>query len=128
MNKTNEISPIATIALLAHAGTTRRDGVTPYIEHPRDVVRRVAGNEDAEAVAWLHDVLEDTSETEESLRAKGVSERIIAAVKAMTKRPGESYDAYLGRVKENGLARKVKVADMLSNLSDAPTDRQILKY
>jgi len=31
-------------------------------------------------------------------------------------------------VKENEIARKVKVADMLHNLSDEPTKKQILKY
>jgi len=31
-------------------------------------------------------------------------------------------------VKCNELARKVKIADMLSNLADNPTDKQIKKY
>ena len=116
------------IAEQAHAGQFRRDGVTPYVTHPERVARRVAGDPDAEAVAWLHDVLEDTDETEEALLAAGVTQHIIDAVTVMTKAPSIDYDAYLARIKSNPLACKVKVQDMLDNLSDAPTERQIVKY
>ena len=35
---------------------------------------------------------------------------------------------YLARVKENPIALKVKIADMLCNLADDPTPRQVEKY
>ena len=53
---------------------------------------------------------------------------MVDAVAALTKREGVSYDAYLRGVAALPLARVVKVADMLSNLADDPTDRQIVKY
>ena len=51
----------AQIATDAHRGQFRRDGVTPYISHPEAVAKRVEGDDLAEAIAWLHDVLEDTA-------------------------------------------------------------------
>lgn len=118
------------IARQAHAGQTRRDGVRPYIEHPRDVVSRLPDDvpDEVEAVAWLHDVLEDTSTTIDDLMKVGFPERIIRAVHAISKRKGEDYDVYLARVKMDRIARQVKIADMLANLADDPTDKQIVKY
>ncbi len=40
----------------------------------------------------------------------------------------ESYEQAILRAKANPIARKVKIADNLSNLSDAPTNKQIIKY
>ena len=51
------------VARKHHEGVFRRDKVTPYITHVEDVVRRVIGrhgrNPVLEAIAWLHDTLED---------------------------------------------------------------------
>ena len=116
------------VARTAHAGQFRRDGVRPYVVHPEAVASRVGDDPQALAVAWLHDVLEDTAVTEDDLRADGFPPAVVDAVAALTKREGVSYDAYLRGVAALPLARAVKVADMLSNLADDPTDRQIVKY
>ena len=116
------------IAVHAHAGQFRRDGVTPYVTHPERVAKRVEGDPDAEAVAWLHDVLEDTVETEKSLLNAGIPARIVDAVKVLTKSPDIGYEEYLAGVKNNPLALRVKIQDMLDNLSDSPTEEQIVKY
>ena len=55
------------IATSAHEGQTRRDGVTPYIEHPKAVARRVH-TDDEKAVAFLHDIIEDTVYSKQNLR------------------------------------------------------------
>lgn len=116
------------IARTAHAGQFRRDGVTPYITHPAAVADRLAGEDDLTiATAWLHDVLEDTGETKETLRAAGIPERVIASVQALTKQ-GHNYEEYLTGVKADPIARKVKVADMRHNLADHATAAQIVKY
>ena len=57
-----------------------------------------------------------------------VPQHIVDAVKAITKRKGESYTAYLCRVQENPLATAVKIADMLHNISDNATKKQLVKY
>lgn len=116
------------LARSAHAGQFRRDGSTPYIVHPQAVALRVAGDPLAEATAWLHDVLEDTAVTAEVMRGHRIPEEVIACVRLLTKPEGAVYETYLQEVKANPLARKVKIADMLSNLADAPTDKQIVKY
>ena len=117
------------VASRAHSGQHRRDGYTPYINHPTAVANKLAG-EDAVviATAWLHDVLEDTNETSQTLYDAGIPHGVIRAVETLTKTKEVSYDEYLNGVKLNWIAKKVKVADMLHNLSDAPTDRQIIKY
>lgn len=128
MKREATLSDIEAIASAAHHGQFRRDGQTPYIEHPKAVVSRLTGDTTAQAVAWLHDVLEDTSETVESLREQGISEDILEAVQDLTKDKRASYEEYLNKLTRNPLAKKVKIADMLSNLADAPTERQIRKY
>ncbi|TWT30158.1 GTP pyrophosphokinase [Posidoniimonas corsicana] len=116
------------IATDAHAGQFRRDGVTPYIEHPRAVASRVGDDPRLVAAAWLHDVLEDTDQTAESLLAQGVPAEVVDAVELLTKSPAVAYGDYLARVADSPIARQVKIADMLSNLSDGPTPKQIRKY
>jgi (p)ppGpp synthase/HD superfamily hydrolase len=115
------------IARNAHSGQYRRDGITPYIVHPESVASRVNTAEE-KATAWLHDVLEDTSVTQEDLLSSGIPENVITAVVTMTKIAGISYTDYLVNVKENPIARVVKIADMNSNLADTPTPKQIAKY
>lgn len=116
------------IATKAHEGQFRRCGVVPYIEHPQAVVSRVGDDHKAQAVAWLHDVVEDSHYTAESLLEAGIPADLVEAVVVLTKTPGLSYDTYLERVASSHLATKVKIADMLSNLADSPTDKQIRKY
>ena len=122
------------IAAAAHNGQFRRDGKTPYIKHPMAVADRVSkyGHEYV-CVAYLHDVLEDTDVTAQDLLNQGIPSNIVEAVKDLTKEKGMHYsgyyfDEYLFTIKRNELARRVKIADMLANLADDPTDKQIVKY
>lgn len=124
----NLVSVAENIATKAHEGQFRKGGEIPYITHPQRVAKRVEGDEAAQAVAWLHDVLEDSDVTEEELRASRIPENVIEAVKALTKSKEISYSEYLEKVRANELARKVKVQDMLDNLSDKPSKKQIIKY
>lgn len=116
------------IARKAHEGQKRRDG-RPYISHPQAVADRVRSEGDeAAAVAWLHDVLEDCGLTTDELRGQGISERVALAVLVLTRMPDEPYENYIRGVRGDPIARKVKIADMLHNLGDAPNDRQVVKY
>ncbi len=114
------------IAIEAHEGQTDKAG-HPYIDHPRRVAARLDTDEEG-AVAWLHDVIEDTAVTADHLRRAGLSDEVVVAVDALTHRPGEPRDLYLARVKGNRLATTVKLADVADNadlarlaLLDAPT-------
>lgn len=100
------------IAKRAHAGQTDKSG-NPYIGHLSRVAAGV-DEPDAEAVAWLHDAVEDTEISLEDLRRQGIPERIVTAVDAITRRPAPDDD-YPYRVKQNRLALKVKAADIADN-------------
>lgn len=118
------------IAIKAHKNQFRRDGVTPYISHVEQVVsniRKRGGSDEERTVAWLHDVIEDTDVTIDYLREQ-FPQKIVDAVIALTHQKGESYESAILRAKANPIARNVKIADNLANLSDNPTDKQILKY
>lgn len=116
------------IASKAHEGQKRRDGTTNYIHHPADVANRLQGESDeVVATAWLHDVLEDTPVTMSELERSGISYLVRDAVWTLTKNRND-YEAYIRVVKWHPIARKVKIADIISNLADKPTEKQIVKY
>ena len=53
------------LAELFHEGQTRADKVTPYIEHPKMVaefVEKFGGDDEAIALAWVHDILEESAD------------------------------------------------------------------
>lgn len=97
-------------------------GQENYHMHLYSVAIRVdlAGGDDEQlAIAWLHDILEDTDCTVEILRGAGISERVISAVIAITKVQGESYEEYISKVRNNPDARFVKKMDTLDNLTNS---------
>lgn len=102
------------LAAQAHAGQVDKAG-QPYILHPLRVMLRVSTAEERIA-AILHDVVEDTSVTLEQLAEEGFSPTIVAAVEALTKRPGESRMEAAARAAENRVARTVKLADNAENM------------
>lgn len=115
------------IARKAHAGQFRRDGVTPYITHP-EAVAEMFEDDTLKAIAWLHDVIEDTSETEESLRAAGVDDDVMDALALLTHLEGHDYHTYIRRICYSHESVSIKLADIFHNLSSNPTDKQKRKY
>lgn len=101
------------LATAAHRGQVDKAG-DDYITHPARVAAAVAGDPDAQIVAWLHDVVEDTAVTAEDLAAE-FAPHIVAAVLALTRRSGETADAYYARVRADRLALRVKLADIGDN-------------
>lgn len=101
------------IAREAHDGAVDKAG-RPYIEHPLRVMSHCDTAEEQMA-AVLHDVVEDTDATPESLLALGVPEGVVDAVVALTKREGETYDDFVARAGAHPIARKVKLADLADN-------------
>lgn len=128
MNESDLVILAEKIATAVHAGQFRRGGEIPYIEHPKSVVSRVGSDPDAQIVAWLHDVVEDTGMGLDELREKGIPDRCIEAIRLVTKVNGVDYEPYLDRIAESPLATKVKIADMISNLADNPSRKQLKKY
>jgi len=101
------------IAKRAHLGQVDKAG-EDYIKHPEKVASFVKTDEE-KAVAYLHDVIEDTELTLEDLCEYSFSKEVIEAVDIITKKRGEDYQSYLNSVKKNKLARAVKLADLRHN-------------
>ena len=110
------------IAAKAHEGQKDKEGL-PYILHPVRVMMGVQGGE-AQIVAVLHDVIEDTSVTADDLRQAGFSEKTVTAVLCVTHRKDEPYADYVVRCKDNEIARRVKLSDLTDNWR---LDRMILR-
>lgn len=101
------------IAKQAHHGQKDKAGVD-YIKHPETVASFV-NTDDEKIVAYLHDVIEDSSITLLELKAYGFSEAVLTAIDILTKKKGQTYQSYLELVRTNELARIVKLADLRHN-------------
>lgn len=103
------------IAASAHAEQIDKAG-RPYILHPIRVMQRVTPHGlEAQIVAVLHDVVEDTWISLDLLPRMGFSDEVVAGVDAMSRRDGEEYFAYIDRCGRNHLASLVKLADLEDN-------------
>ncbi|MGQ9684061.1 MAG: GTP pyrophosphokinase [Anaerolineae bacterium] len=102
------------IAAEAHAGQTDKAGA-PYILHPLRMMLAVEGEMERVA-ALLHDVIEDGGYTLEHLARLGIPQRVLQAVDALTRRAGESYEAFVQRAAADPIARTVKIADLQDNM------------
>lgn len=101
------------IALKAHEGQVDKAGF-PYIAHPMHLAEQFY-DEDSVVVALLHDVIEDTDVTIDDLRKEGFNEKVLTALRLLTHQKGVPYMEYVGKIKEDPLARRVKLADLRHN-------------
>ena len=62
------------------------------------------------------EIIEDTFVTEEYLRQEGFSDEIVEAVVLLTRTPEVEEEEYFRKIRENPLARAVKMADLLHNM------------
>ena len=97
----------------AHHGQTDKAGV-PYVFHPFHLAEQMT-DEDSAVTALLHDVAEDTEYTLEDLATMGFSERVLEALRLLTHDPSVPYLEYVAALKENPIARAVKLADLAHN-------------
>ena len=111
--KMSTIERAIMIAAEAHEGQVDKAGA-PYILH---VLRVMLSLETAEEriAGVLHDIVEDTDWSLEALRAEGFSEDVVRAIDSLTRREGESYEAFVERTGRNALSRRVKLADLIDN-------------
>lgn len=115
MKKGELLGKVLVLATNAHAGQFDKGG-KPYILHPLAVMALLnSDDEELQCIALLHDVIEDTKTTWAQLKEIGCTDRIIDAVDALTKMPGQSYDEYKEEVFSNKDAMVVKMADLRHN-------------
>lgn len=93
-------------------------GNLPYSHHLQEVADSVAGGTTDERliqVAWLHDILEDTTMPLLTLYTL-FEDNVAKAVEDMTRKQGMERNLYLATCKANPMARIVKIHDSLCNL------------
>ena len=104
-----------------HEGQKRKHG-TPYHTHPLAVAKMLKEKGfpiEYQIAGLFHDLLEDTNATIEEiieLSNKDVAE----AVKLVTKTDGYLMKEYIENIKQNDMAKMVKLADRIHNLSESP--------
>lgn len=130
------------IDLAAQWHNGQRYGKLPYMAHLMDVDRWVVERnryskevgdrvDCLRAIAFLHDILEDTECTMEDLLHAGVYLQVRSAVYWMTKQKHESYRGYIEGVLVDDLAREVKICDTMANLTQSVKKnnaKRIAKY
>lgn len=110
----NFLEKAISIAVNAHSGLTDKGG-SPYILHPLRLMLKFS-KEDEMIVAVLHDVIEDTEIAITDLINLGFSDRVINALRLLTKNPSETYQQYIEKISTNDLARKIKIEDLKDNM------------
>lgn len=96
----------------------KRKGGEDYIVHPVAVAQAMKDGGyplDYQITGYFHDLLEDTDATEEEILALS-NERVLTAVKLLTKYKGYNMKDYIANVKSNDISFRVKTADRLDNL------------
>lgn len=120
MNDNEKYAAALKYASEKHEGQFRKGG-EKYIVHPiavAEYLRKNGYDIDTQICGLFHDLLEDTDATEEEILALS-NEKVLKAVKLLTKRNGYVMVDYVAGIKGNEMAKAVKTADRLNNLQSA---------
>ncbi len=105
----------------AHKEETDKSGL-PYVFHPFHVAEQMP-DEKTTVAALLHDVVEDTPCTLQDLADLGFEAEILDALALLTHEEGVPYMEYVARIRDNEIARTVKLADLRHNSDLTRLDR-----
>ena len=108
-----DVKKAMAVAYEAHDGMYDRGGM-PYIAHPLHVAEQMT-TEDSTVVALLHDVVEDTNYTMGDLMRLGFKQEVLDALALLTHDKDVPYLEYVAKLKDNRIAREVKLADLKHN-------------
>ena len=97
----------------AHKDQTDKTGL-PYVFHPFHLAEQMT-DEYTTVTALLHDVVEDTDYTLNDLKEMGYPDEVITALSLLPHDDGSEYMEYVKRLKNNPIARAVKLADLKHN-------------
>ncbi len=100
----------------AHKDQVDKSGI-PYVFHPFHLAEQME-DELTTVVALLHDVVEDSDYTLEDLAAMNFGNDVMEALALLTHDDDTLYMDYVLKIRENPVAKKVKLADLQHN-SDA---------
>lgn len=107
------------IAYNAHIDQKDRSGI-PYIFHPLHLAEQMDSEIEC-IVALLHDVVEDTDITFDDLE-KEFPDSVIDILKLLTHDKQTDYMEYIKNIKNNEIAKKVKIADIRHNSDETRLD------
>lgn len=117
----------------AHKDQVDKSGL-PYVFHPFHLAEQMT-DEDTTIAALLHDVAEDTDFTLDDLRGMGFGDAVMDALALLTHDDSVPYLEYVARLKDDPIARAVKLADLRHNSDTARLDhvdekalRRVEKY
>ena len=97
----------------AHKEQVDKSGM-PYVFHPFHLAEQM-NTEETTIVALLHDLVEDTDYTIEALVDMGFDKSITDAIALMTHADNVAYMDYVRAIKDNPIAKTVKLADLKHN-------------
>ena len=97
----------------AHKDQVDKSGL-PYVFHPFHLAEQMP-DEITTVTALLHDVVEDTDYTLEDLIEMGFPKEVTDAIRLMTHDDAVPYLEYVRILKDNPVARTVKLADLKHN-------------
>jgi guanosine-3',5'-bis(diphosphate) 3'-pyrophosphohydrolase len=100
-------------------GDQKRKGGALYYTHPIavcEILKKKGFSDEFQITGLFHDLLEDTSATYEEIERMSCLD-IAKAVRLLTKEKGYLVDEYFKRINNNYLAKMVKLADRVHNLS-----------
>lgn len=100
------------VAIQAHKGQKDKGGKA-YMFHPIRVALNCT-NKDAKVVALLHDVVEDTDYDIEKLK---LSKAQMKALNLLTHNPQTPYMEYIEKIKDDPIAKEVKLSDLRDNMN-----------
>ena len=101
------------LCFAAHKEQLDKCGI-PYVFHPFHLAEQMQ-TEETTIVALLHDVVEDTDYTLEDIAAMGFDPVITDALKLLTHDEAVPYMDYVRAIKDNPVAKAVKLADLKHN-------------
>ncbi len=97
----------------AHKDQVDKSGL-PYVFHPFHLAEQME-TEETTIVALLHDVVEDTPYTLSDLEKEGFDKEIIDALALLTHDDDTPYMDYVRAIRDNPIAKAVKLADLRHN-------------
>ncbi len=110
---TNSTKKALKLCFEAHKNQVDKSGM-PYVFHPFHLAEQM-NDERTTIVALLHDIVEDTDYTFDDLRSMGFENEIIEALMLMTHDKAIPYMEYVKNIKNNPIAKAVKLADLRHN-------------
>lgn len=123
------------LAQAAHVGQKRKKSKLPYIIHPFRLYQSAKKNnldKESQILALLHDVYEDTDNKKyivNQIRNKFGDNMLKLVLILSHDKSVSDYNSYVYSVyQKSSKAFNIKLLDMIENLKDNPSEKQINKY